>query len=685
MGLDRRSFLMFVLGGAAGWMLTPMMWKPIDDISIWTQNWPWVPKLPDGALGQKAAVVKLGGPEYGVKIQTVGGKPCQVYGDEDHPLSRGGLEPLGAASVRLLASPSRVTGPMKKNGNGFEPLSWKEADKMLADRLGAANGSVACISGDETSSINEVFSAFLSGLGSSDMYLFPGDASTQALVWQEWMGGRGQVGYDLERADHVLILGADMLGGWGSVVKNSKAFAANPGADYIYAGPAANSTSVVCGKWVAVDQDALGHLALSMAYHLLRAGNMPFGVGGLDRYEQFVLSEYTPEKAEQKTGLPVGTIRELARGLSGASRPVVVTGSVAGQGASPFDLMAGMSLNILLNRINKPGGVTAVPEAPAVVSGATAVSSLRTKSLVDYLDRISQGQTRAPEVLLVYEANPYFSLPGAAKAAAALDKVPFKVSFSSFMDETAASCDLILPNAHFLERADDSYSPFGASMAVYSVNTPVAEQALDTRPTGDVILGLARAMGMDLGARKFDAVIEAKAKALGGNVRNLKRGNAWTSNTQVFQADLTIWNGAMEDMAGMKDNGGYPLSLVATSPTRTGSRMMATPPGGLLAVSETEIQGGDMFVRMNSATAETIGVGKGDKVTVASPSGEIQATVDVFEGVMTGAVLVPLGFGHTAWDEYIRGKGANASQLLTPKKEAGVFQWTGTRVKVEKI
>ncbi|MBW2356699.1 MAG: hypothetical protein JRF23_08065, partial [Deltaproteobacteria bacterium] len=49
MKLDRRSFLSFVIGGAAGTAVTPLPWKLMDDVSIWSQMWPWTPVPPDGA------------------------------------------------------------------------------------------------------------------------------------------------------------------------------------------------------------------------------------------------------------------------------------------------------------------------------------------------------------------------------------------------------------------------------------------------------------------------------------------------------------------------------------------------------------------------------------------------------------------------------------------------------------
>ena len=46
--LDRRGFLKFIGGAAVGTLATPVVWQGLDDISIWSQNWGWIPKLDYG-------------------------------------------------------------------------------------------------------------------------------------------------------------------------------------------------------------------------------------------------------------------------------------------------------------------------------------------------------------------------------------------------------------------------------------------------------------------------------------------------------------------------------------------------------------------------------------------------------------------------------------------------------------
>ena len=73
MGLDRRSFISFVTGGVAGTLFTPVIWKGLDDVSIWSQNWPWIPTLTYGAEEKVPALCKLGSDAYGITVRKIAG------------------------------------------------------------------------------------------------------------------------------------------------------------------------------------------------------------------------------------------------------------------------------------------------------------------------------------------------------------------------------------------------------------------------------------------------------------------------------------------------------------------------------------------------------------------------------------------------------------------------------------
>ena len=59
------------------------------------------------------------------------------------------------------------------------------------------------------------------------------------------------------------------------------------------------------------------------------------------------------------------------------------------------------------------------------------------------------------DLLISYNANPVYNLSDSLNIQSALQKIPYKVSFSSTLDETSELSDLILPDQHPLEQWGD--------------------------------------------------------------------------------------------------------------------------------------------------------------------------------------------------------------------------------------
>ncbi|QAZ67217.1 menaquinone reductase molybdopterin-binding-like subunit QrcB [Solidesulfovibrio carbinolicus] len=715
MGLDRRAFLGLVAGGTVGAMFTPIPWKLIDDASIWTQNWPWIPRVPKGQIDYVATTSKLCPAGEGLKIMRVAGNPILAGGNPSHPLSCGGVSALARSEVYMLYSPARIKSPMKRNGKTFAPITWEQALVEMAEKLGAAKGAVASISGDNTGTINEVLTALTAKLGSAGSFMMPSEATTAAKA-MKLMGAQGQAGYDFENADTVLVLGADIFETWGTSSRNRKAFGASrpagdkPANTYVYVGPSRNNTAAVCDQWVPAAAADLGVVALGIAWHLLKAGatsNAP----GFDTFKAVVNGGFGPEDVKRATGVAPETLAAIAKALASAKAPLVVTGSPFGQGLGAAPVIAGMSLNMLLGRINKPGGVYMLPELPSVVPGALTRAAMLDGDLPAFLKGVESGKTPAPKALLIYDANPVYGLPEAATMAKALEKIPFKVSFSSFMDETAALCDLVLPNSLPLERYDDVATPYGSGFCVYSLVRPIQKPICDTKTTGDVLLGLARKLSIDLKFDNFQQVIKEKvaslAKVSGGFVakdvmpwqvaagkpapalvggdlwKALEAGYAWT---MVGQAPQTAMGFAAEVVAKAV-KAGKPATATVLAPyaqLRTGTPVTGMPCQDLTTVPDTELLGDTTFIRVNSETAKTLGLKKGQMVKLSGAGVDCQAKVHIFESVMPGMVSAPLGFGHTAFDYYSQGKGANYLSLAAVVEEAGsgLSMWIAPEVKI---
>ena len=715
MGVNRRSFIAFGAGATLGLLGTPVIWKTLDDVSIWSQNWSWIPRLKYGALEKKPAISKTYAAGSPIHVLTVNGNPVEALGNPDNPLSAGAINALAAPEVQMLYSPARIQQPMKKNGDKFEPIDWDSALGLLAGKIKGAGRKVAAISGDETGTANEVFSGFLSGLGSKDFFIMPSEHHLAAKSWHSLMNGKGHVGFDLENSDAVLIIGPDLFDSWGPVGRNGRAFAANRPAGeeakamYCYAGPVQNRTAAVADLWIPVAPGNEAAFALGVAYYLLEMGATA-DVDGFDAFRSLVLADYTPAKVTEAIGVPAKTLKNVAKALASAKSPVIVCGSPISQGGSPAGFVAGMALNILLGRINKPGGVRALPELPTVVPGAASRADIMAGDLVDYLLQVDGGKTPVPSVLLCYEANPRYALPQTDAMNKVLDKVSFVVSFSSFMDETAAKADLILPNPMCLERFESLETPYGSGVVSFSLAQPVIDPLTDSRAATDILLAVAPKLGLDLGFETFEGVLMAKSEAVAGvggflssqaapaeavaqgnapaldgdSGDALAAGQAWVTIETVDQSKLSLAPMVLSKAA--KPAGTDTLLLAPQYQLNIGSGSMATPGYNLLTIRDDELKGKDMFVAMCSETAAKTGVSQNMKVKVVGQRGEIEARVNIDETVMPGVVSAPLGLGHTAWDVFTEGKGANVSKIMTasPEPGTGAPVWTGSQVKIAK-
>jgi anaerobic selenocysteine-containing dehydrogenase len=257
------------------------------------------------------------------------------------------------------------------------------------------------------------------------------------------------------------------------------------------------------------------------------------------------------------------------------------------------------------------------------------------------------------------------------------------------MDETAASADLALPVPYFLERTDDSFTPFGSGSANYSLSSSVIRPLRNSRTAADFMLGLAGGLDIDLGTDSFRSLLKTKVKFLDADWEVLtNRGTAWTSQATAYQSGLRLWSGAVQEMlrdAGAQ--GGQTLRLAVYNEINSGTDRTAITPFGLKTLLENELQDEVFFVRMNRQTARKHNLGQGDPVKLQSKAGAVRAKVNLDEGVMTGVVAVPAGFGRTAWDRFSRGKGGNAYRLLEvePEKGSGLSRWTDAGLQISRV
>ncbi|MBU1742611.1 MAG: molybdopterin-dependent oxidoreductase, partial [Proteobacteria bacterium] len=342
-GFNRRGFVQLILGGVAGIHATPVVWKMMDDVAIWTQNWAWVPRPKDGDVAWTTTYSPICRGGCGVRIRLVnsfegegdlggvqvGGLGVKVDGDPNHPVTKGGVCPTCLSSLQLMYDEAiRVTKPLARMGKAGQlvPIGWDDALNRLVAALkelrdkGQAH-TVAALTRAGGGTLEAFVEYFLAAYGSPNFLRMPSGQDSWDAAAAAMLGG-GSLGFNFENVDFVLSLGAGLLEGFGDEVWSRRNYAAlrrlpeKPNVPFWMADSRASNTASAADKWLAVKPGTEGALALGLCHLLVKAGGkIPAGVSGLGEFKQKVLPRYSPDKVAAITGVKAADLAALAEKL----------------------------------------------------------------------------------------------------------------------------------------------------------------------------------------------------------------------------------------------------------------------------------------------------------------------------------------------------------------------------------
>ena len=558
--VNRRDFFRFAGGGALGLAASGVTLRGISTVTA-TLAADEV-QVPRGPEGHALSVCSLCPGGCGLRVRTIGKRAVKIEGNPLHPINHGRLCPRGLAGLQVLYHPDRLRAPQKNVGSRQAPewkeISWDEALGTVAERLGerARRGeahTVVFVAGRTGHLQQRLFRRFLAAYGSLNYFQAPSGLDSAQLAVYLQQGISEGVAYDLEGTRYLLSFGANLLEGWGSPVSTMRAFghwrdaAGGRRTKFVQIEPRFSVTAARADEWVPLRPGMEAALALGIAYVLITEGlydarfvsEHTFGFEDWrdargqthQGLRSVVLSEYRLNQVAALTEVPVETILRLAREF-GRNRPGLAVGPHPAS-TLPGDLYAALavhSLNALTGSLEVPGGALVRPPLPGEeeppAAGKTLPPSLvgaeEALGLRPDLARLPQAiLARKPypvQAVLIHGTDPVFSLPNGDEFAAALQQVPFVVSFAPFLDETAACADLILPDHTDLEKWQEVASPPTFPAPLLSLSAPVVEPVHSTRATADVVLELAHRLGGRLAAAlphaSFKDFLRAQAEAL---------------------------------------------------------------------------------------------------------------------------------------------------------------------------
>jgi menaquinone reductase, molybdopterin-binding-like subunit len=761
MKIDRRSFIALSLGTTVGINFTPLPWKLTDDISIWTQNWPWTPVPEKGEVSHARSVCTLCPGACGIMVRKVGNRVVRINGMPDHPVSKGGICPLGLSIPQYLYGPLRVKTPLKREGNRGEgkwtAVSWDEAlsavTRQLADlRAADAPQSVAWITGTERGTIPNLIDRFLTVYGSPN-FIRPANAHDtleQAVYLTQ--GQLGTVGYDLEHTDVILSFGAGLLDGWGSPARMFRLHGDRKSRTLIQIEPRLSDTAAKADQWIRIIPGTEAVLAMGLAHVIIRESlyDVEFienGAAGFESwvdengqtrkgFRELVLENYPPATVAGITGVNEKTIIDLALGFARADKKVALYGR--GQGSLPGGIPEGLAvqaLNALVGAVYQPGGMTVVSDSdfirwPELNMDETAAKGRQQQRLdgagSDAFPYSRYLLTRLPEVinaasgdspvkaLLVSDANPLHTLPDTAATRKAFDRIPLIVSFSTFMDETAAYADYVLPHHGPLERLQDVPSPTGFPYSVIGLAKPAVKPLYDTRHIGDVVIQMAQELGgfiadafpwenyetllkdilsdhwRQLNARGFVEIRQSlpELAPYEFNTASTKYEFLPPASDSAGQRQTAAWP-LLETVSIAGEAQRFPLVLMPYDSIRVASRQVPNSPFMTKTIDATVLKNELVFVEINPQTAGRLGLRQGDTAEISTPVGKARVGIHLREGIRPDLIAMPRGLGRWGLPEswYLNNKGVNINDLIGPRPDpfSGLDTAWGIRASLTRV
>jgi anaerobic selenocysteine-containing dehydrogenase len=434
----------------------------------------------------------------GLRVRLVDDVPVTIEGNPLCPIARGRLCAKGMATIESYFDPDRLVGPAHRIARGgpprWEPVPWKDAIALAADRLKRAAGTtdgIVAIAAAERGPEAEAWTRFWRAAGARVAWTPLATADRLRPSLRRLTGADADPIFHVEHATYVLSFGAPLAEDWLSGVWTQRSFgrlrrgSGSSRGRLVHIDGRRSPTARKADEWLAVPPDRQTALAYGIASVLFRENRIDRDrlapmAGNLATFEHQLVTYYTPDNVAIETGVPVVAILRLARELVATPRPLVIVDASAADGLAD----AVFSLNALVGAIDRAGGLfgKADDQAPER-EDATVV-----------LRAIADGHLR-PSVLVFGDSSALRVLGGPNHPEMLAERVPFVISCSPYVDEAAAIADVILPVDLPLESWQAMVPAAALGVDVVPVSKPVIARRLDTRDKGALLHSLGVAVG----------------------------------------------------------------------------------------------------------------------------------------------------------------------------------------------
>jgi formate dehydrogenase alpha subunit len=650
------------------------------------------------------------------------GKVVSVTPGKDGP-GEGKLCIKGWSAHQFIHHPDRLTKPLIRDSEGFREATWDEALDLVASKLREAKelhgpDSLGFFSSakatNEENYLMQKLARAAAGTNNVDHCARLCHASTvTGLVAAFGSGAMTNSQEDVEEADAILIIGSN-TSEQHPLIARRIIEAVKGGARLIVADP---REIPICeyaevylqhrpGSDVALI-NAMMNVIIEESLH-----DTSFISERTEGFQELreTVKDYTPEVAEEITGVPAGSIREAARIYGEAGNAAIFFSMGITQHTTGVDNVESCAnLAMLTGNLGRPGtgvnplrgqnnvqGACDMAALPNYLPGYQSLADAETRArfqkvwgvdlpITDGLaltEMMNQAGEKVKAVFIMGE-NPMLSDPDLGHVEEQLKKLEFLAVSELFMSETARLADVVLPACSYAEKD----GTFTATDRRVQLVRKVVEPLGGSRPDWWIIQELSKRLGypMDYGSpSEIMDEVAGVAPVYGG-----------VSHTRLQHEDLRWPCRSMEDPGtrilhstqfsrgkgrfhaleykppAEEPDEGYPLILT------TGRLLFHWHTGTMTRRSGTLTdQVNEAYVEMNPEDALPLGVSDGELVRVSSRRGSIRLKAAVTPRIKPGTVFIPFHFVEAA---------ANRLTINALDPQAKIPEFKVCAVTVEKI
>jgi len=634
----------------------------------------------------------------GIVVEEEGGRVTSVRGDPDDPMSRGYVCPKVVGMQDLHEDPDRLRTPLIREGSSFREATWDEAldraaDGIRAVRKGHGPHAVAVYQGNPTAhnlGLMTTAQGVLRTLGTKNLY----SASTADQV-PHMVAAHEMFGHvlfmpvpDVDRTEHLLILGANPLVSNGSIMtapdfRRRMAGIRERGGRIVVVDPRRTETASAADEHVFIRPGTDAAFLLSMMCTLFEEGlaRRSSLLSGIDELER-IARTFAPEEMAQFTSIDADVTRRLAREFARGRAVCYGRIGVCHQVHGTLAAWLVYALNAITGNIDRPGGMMWTTPAADLSFIADAVGLRghgKFKSRVRQLNEVA-GElpiaTLAEEIetdgdervraLITSAGNPVLSAPNGRRLERALPRLDVMVSVDGYLNETTRHAHVILPPVSPLQR-----SHYDIALGAFAVRNfakyvpPVLPRAPHEKDDGEIFL--------ELGLRlRLPGLLRGPFGMLGRRVTPelvldmlLRTGAHRTSLAHLREnphgVDLGPLRPRLPELLRTPDQRVHVAPKLFCDEIPALRRSLERQGDELVLIGRRHLRSNNSWLH-NSARlikgrprctlmihpddARERGLADGALAEVVTTRGEIKMLVEVTDAMMRGVVSAPHGFGH---------------------------------------